>query len=96
MRIVCWVITVLLTLGAVPGAAEPVPRGGATTLPATRRAAGEYRFDALRIDGAVRGPLALRIQGTAGGKHSPLLRLQRSFVSRIFETVEAPALHGGH
>jgi hypothetical protein len=100
-----WLIAVLLTGVAAPGAAEPLPRGPGTTLPAVppraahspagHSPAAEYRFDALRIDGTVRGPLAMLVPGATRAKHGSLLRLQRSFVSRIFETVEAPALHRG-
>jgi hypothetical protein len=54
----------------------------------------EYRFDALRIDGALRGPDVLVIQTAARQATKPLGRLAYSFVPRIFETVEESALHG--
>jgi hypothetical protein len=77
----------------LPGSArgdEPSPR------PATRAVAPrEYRFDALRIDGTPRGPEALVIRAVLGRDDGrPLHRRARSFVHRIFETIEAPCLHG--
>jgi hypothetical protein len=66
----------------------------ATTRPAPAARASEFRFDALRIDGQLHGPAALEVRALTRASRAPLLRLRRSFVHRIFETVEAPGLHG--
>ncbi|MFH1130626.1 MAG: hypothetical protein V1754_04785 [Pseudomonadota bacterium] len=55
----------------------------------------EFRFDALRIQGTPVGPQAMITEAGLGIYQTPLLKLRRSFIHRIFETVEAPALHGG-
>ena len=65
------------------------------TKPAKLAPAGphEYRFDALRFAGQLSGPHALITRGRRRATRPPLHKLRRSFVLRIFETVEAPALH---
>jgi hypothetical protein len=83
------------------GRAEPrraagvVPATGARPRsrppPASRPA--EYRFDALRVDGRLHGPEALTVHGMTGGARTPLMRRGRSFLHRILETLEDPALH---
>jgi hypothetical protein len=92
---------------AAPPSSAPVPasrpaaRGSATSPdepggPALGPARTEFRFDALRIDGTLRGPEALDVGGSVSRDRRSLARLRRSFVHRVFETVEAPGLHGGH
>lgn len=80
----------LLPAGSALGDEPPSSR------PATRAVAAprEYRFDALRIDGTPRGPEALVIRAVLGRDDGPLHRRARSFVHRIFETIETPCLHG--
>lgn len=58
-------------------------------------ASKEFRFDALRIEGATAGPQVLVMNAKIGWDQSPLLRLRRSFLFRVFETIETPAVHGG-
>jgi|GEM_PF-5588146 hypothetical protein len=55
----------------------------------------EFRFDALRIAGTPGGPEALLLQAWLATAHSPLLKTRRSFLYRVLETVEMPALHSG-
>jgi hypothetical protein len=84
-----------------PGAARPAAgdEPGAPAAPASRpgpppAGARQFRFDALRSDGWLRGPAVLEVRATAGSRRPPpLLRLRGSLVRRIFESVEAPALH---
>jgi len=80
--------------GPVPGAAREEAGPLPPVLGPAR--AAEYRFDALRIDGTLRGPEALDVGSGLSRDRKPLARLRRSFVHRVFETVEAPGLHGGH
>ncbi len=49
-----------------------------------------FRFDALRIEGLA-GPNALVLRQLAEGKRRSLLRRRRSFVHRVFTTLEASA-----
>ena len=73
-----------------------VPAGPASSVAAQPSAPQrEYRFDALRIDGALHGPEALTIRASAPSGQRPLARLRRSFVDRILQTLEDPCLHGG-
>jgi len=53
-----------------------------------------FRFDALRIVG-LSGPNALVLRRLRGARRRPLLRFRRSFIHRVLETLEAPALHRG-
>lgn len=62
----------------------------------TRRAGrGEFHFDALRIDGLLRGPEAMVVKSRVRRGEEAVLELRRSFLHRVYETVEVPALHGG-
>jgi hypothetical protein len=89
---------------AAPPASTPSRRPASAPLtdePGAPRAAHEarateFRFDALRIDGALRGPEALVVDSSLSRAGKSLTRLRRSFVHRVFDTVEAPGLHGGH
>jgi len=74
----------------------PQPRPAPSPASSSPRRATEYRFDALRIDGTLRGPEALDVRSSLTRDGSSLARLRRSFVHRVLETVEAPGLHGGH
>jgi hypothetical protein len=82
-----------VALGGTAQAAEPLgsPPPSSRVAP---RPAREFRFDALRIDGALRGPEALVISAGLHGGRTPLHRRGRSFLHRIFETIEAPGLVG--
>ncbi len=80
-------------LAAPAGTALAEPASAPVRAPAAR-AVREFRFDALRIDGALRGPEALVISAGLGQRPGPLHRARRSFLHRVFETIEAPALHG--
>ena len=83
-------VAALLMFGGMARADEPASAPAARA-PAPR----EFRFDALRIDGALRGPEALVIRtGLGRDAGRPLHRRHRSFLHRIFETIEAPGLHG--
>ncbi len=73
-----------------PAPAASRPRAAPHAAPAPR----ELRFDALRVDGALRGPEVLEVEALARGARRSLLRLHRSFLGRIFETLESPGLHG--
>ena len=73
---------------------EPGAPASAEVPRATPQPAGQYRFDALRIDGQLRGPAALDVRGLRRSSRGRLLTLRRSFVHRILESIEAPALHG--
>lgn len=80
--------------GAVaPSAAPQAALPSEKTAPRTAASAsGEqvFRFDALRIEGLA-GPNALVLRQLAEGKRRSLLRRRRSFVHRIFATLEASA-----
>lgn len=83
---------------SVPAHSAPTGSAPATSpasKPARGRGGGEYRFDALRIDGRLRGPEAMDIRAAGRSGSRSLLRLRRSFLHRVFETVECAALHGG-
>jgi hypothetical protein len=54
---------------------------------------GEYRFDALRIDGTLHGPEAMVIRAATSGGRRPLAKHRRSFLHRILETLEERCLH---
>jgi len=69
---------------------EPPP---SSPSPTPAPAAPSYRFDALRFGGELSGPHALLTRGKAARRRGALLSLKRTFVHRIFETIEAPALH---
>ncbi len=82
----------LLLVWPATAAARPAGQATAATRP-TRAGPREYRFDALRFAGQLSGPHALIARGQRRAKRASLLKLRRSFVRRIFETVEAPTLH---
>jgi hypothetical protein len=99
----CWTLAMLIVLGwtASSPAAEPPPASRAASRPGAAAASAparprEFRFDALRIDGALRGPEALVVSAALARERAPLHRRWRSFAHRVVELVEAAALHGGH
>jgi hypothetical protein len=51
----------------------------------------EYRFDAMRVDGIFAGPDAMVTRSSLALDEGPLLRLDRSFVSRSFSLNWGPA-----
>jgi hypothetical protein len=81
------------TVWADPASRPPVAASRPASRPAGARGPTEYRFDALRIDGALHGPEALVVRSMTGSSRKPLLRRRRSFVFRILETLEDPGLH---
>jgi len=84
-----WIVLIVLLLPQA-GRGEPASRPAPSSTPAR---GAEYRFDALRVDGRLHGPEALTVRAMTGGRGAPLLRLRRSFVHRIFETLEDACLH---
>jgi hypothetical protein len=79
-------------------ARTPVRRTTPSSAPAARPPSqdlDEYRFDALRIDGALHGPEAVIVRSDLTRDQRSLTRLRRSFVHRVLEAMEAPGLHGG-
>ena len=80
----------------VPPAVPTQPPAVPTQPPAgSAHAAGrtEYRFDAMRIDGTLHGPLTLEVRAMTGSRDTRLVRLRRSFLQRILETLEDRSLH---
>ncbi len=73
---------------------DDAPPAPATEATAERRS-DEYHFDALRIDGHLRGPEVMVVRSKINGSTGSVLKLRRSFLKRVYETVEVPALHGG-
>jgi len=73
-----------------PGAPSSATRPAVQAPEAT---SGEYRFDALRIDGTLHGPEAMVIRASTSGGRRPLAKLRRSFLHRILETLEERCLH---
>jgi hypothetical protein len=95
------ILLAFLCAGAFPGgghaaaprgpATQPTPSIAAATVAAAP--AAEYRFDALRFDGRLSGPQSLVTFARRLGPRTPLHTLRVDFSARIFETVEAEALH---
>lgn len=79
---------------APAGPKAPSAPAASTAQPAAVAApAAEFRFDALRFDGRVTGPLALVSYGQRRVARAPLHSLRADFTARIFETLEDRALH---
>lgn len=74
---------------SVRATAKPKPK----PKPNPQTATTTFRFDAMRFTGALSGPHALVALGRKhSGKTPSLLQLRRRFISRIFETIEAPSV----
>lgn len=66
------------------------PSSANATAPGKASKGQVFRFDALRIEGLA-GPNAFVLHQLLAGKRRSLLRRQRSFVHRIFGTLDAAA-----
>ena len=95
-----WVLLLPCTV-VLPTGGRQAAAGAPTTRPAPSAAqpavaeapAAEYRFDALRFDGRVTGAQSLVAFARRLLPRAPLHALRVDFSARIFETIEAEALH---